>query len=102
MFTTPLVNLYVRDVEASLAFYRDRMGFVESFRAPSQEHPEHVELRLGGFTIGLSSVHAARRVHGVEAAPGSPAMSLVMWTDDVNASYELLVAAGVPSVPAAR
>src|SRR5258708_27364815 len=32
------------------------------------------------------------------AAPGSPAMVLVVWTDDVDAAYGHLVAAGVPVV----
>jgi lactoylglutathione lyase len=95
MFATPLVNLYVRDVDTALGFYRDLVGFAETFRAPTEGAPEHVELQLDGFTIGLSSVDAARRVHGVDASPGSPAMALVIWTDDVDAAYERLVAAGV-------
>lgn len=60
--------------------------------------PEHVELRLNGFTIGLGTVEAARRVHGIEAAQGSPAMVLIVWTDDVDDTYRQLVAAGVPAV----
>jgi len=71
-----LVNLYTRDIQAGLRFYRDLLG----------------------FTVGLGTVEAARRVHGVEAAPGSPAMVLVVWTDDVDAAYGHLVAAGVPVV----
>lgn len=38
------------------------------------------------------------RVHGIEAAPGSPAMVLVLWTDDVDRAYEGLVAAGAPVI----
>jgi lactoylglutathione lyase len=98
MFATPLANLYVRDVEAGLAFYRDLLGFVETFRAPPLGPPEHVELQLDSVTIGLSSVDAARRVHGIEASPGSPAMALVVWTDDLNSACESLVAAGVTAV----
>ena len=60
--------------------------------------PDHVELMLDEFLIGLGTVEAARRVHGVEATPGSPAMVLVLWTDDVDAAYQRLTAAGVPSV----
>ena len=51
-----------------------------------------------GSSIGLGTVEAARRVHGVEATPGSPAMVLVVWTGDVDAAYRELTAAGVPSV----
>lgn len=41
---------------------------------------------------------AARDVHGVKAAPGSPAIVLVVWTDDVDEAYKDLLAAGVPSI----
>lgn len=98
MFNSPLVNLYTRDIEAGLRFYRDLFGFTETFRTPTEGVPSHVELRLDGFTVGLGTVEAARRVHGVEAEPGSPAMVLVVWTDDVDRAYQALVAAGVPAV----
>jgi len=93
---SPQVNFYVEDVEASACFYRESFGFAETFRTPTEGLPEHVELQLNGFTIGLGTVEAARRVHGVEAAPGSPAMVLVVWTDDVEVAHQELVAAGVP------
>src|SRR5260370_41053318 len=92
--TGALVNLYTRDVQAGLRFYGDLLGFTETFRSPTEGIPEHVELRSNGFTVGLGTVEAARRVHGVEATPGSPAMVLVVWTDDVDAAYGHLVAAG--------
>jgi catechol 2,3-dioxygenase-like lactoylglutathione lyase family enzyme len=98
MFETPLVNLYTNDIEAGMRFYRDLLGFTETFRTPREGMPSHVELRLDGFTIGLGTVEAARRAHGVEAAPGSPAMVLVVWTHDVDQAYKELAAAGVPTV----
>jgi catechol 2,3-dioxygenase-like lactoylglutathione lyase family enzyme len=96
MFANGLVNLYTEDIEAGLRFYRDLLGFSETFRTPAEGVPEHVELRLGGFTVGLGTVEAARQVHGVDPAPGSPAMVLVVWTDDVDAACRDLQAAGVP------
>jgi lactoylglutathione lyase len=98
MFVAALVNLYTRDIEAGLRFYRDLIGFEETFRTPTEGTPEHVELQLNGFTIGLGTVEAAKRVHGVDATPGSPAMVLVLWTEDVDASYAELVAAGAPAI----
>lgn len=98
MFETGLVNLYTKDIEAGLRFYRDLLGFVETFRTPVEGVPEHVELRLGGFTVGLGTVEAARRVHGVTAEPGRPAMVLVVWARDVDEAFRTLVAAGVPAV----
>jgi lactoylglutathione lyase len=98
MFSSALVNLYTDDIEAGLRFYRDELGFSETFRTPQTGEPTHVELRLNGFMIGLGTVEAARSVHGVEAAPGSPAMVLVVWCDDVDAAFRRLVAAGTPAI----
>jgi lactoylglutathione lyase len=98
MFTAGLVNLYTSDIEAGLHFYRDLLGFTETFRTPAEGVPEHVEVLLNGFKVGLGTVEAARRVHGVEAVPGCPAMVLVVWADDVDAAHAELVAAGVPAL----
>jgi lactoylglutathione lyase len=94
MFASAMVNLYTADIEAGLRFYRDLLGFRETFRTPLEGTPDHVELILNGFTVGLGTVAAARKVHGVEAAPGSPAMVLVVWTDDVDAAFQQLTSAG--------
>jgi lactoylglutathione lyase len=96
MFSGALVNLYTHDIEAGLHFYHDLLGFKETFRTPKEGVPEHVELRLNGFTVGLGTVEAARRVHGVDAVPGSPAMVLVVWTDDIDRAFGDLKAAGAP------
>lgn len=98
MYLDGLINLYTRDIEAAMHFYRDLLGFAETFRTPKTGVPDHVELRLSGFTVGLGTIEAAKRVHGVEAEPGSPAMSLVVWAEDVDQSYAQLVAAGVPAL----
>jgi len=97
-FASPMVNLYTHDIEAALSFYRDLLGFVETFRTPTEGSPAHVELRLDGFMLALGTVQAAREAHGVDAAPGSPAMVVVLWTDDVDTAYQALADAGVPSV----
>src|SRR5260370_42343711 len=94
MFVTGLVNLYTRDIEAGLRFYRDLLGFTETFRTPAEGIPAHVELRLDGFTVGLGTVEAAREVHGVAATPGSTAMVLVVSGDDVGKALAGLVPAG--------
>jgi len=94
MFRTGFINLYTNDIEAGVRFYRDLLGFRETFRTPRDGVPEHVELRLDGFGVGLGTVEAARRVHNVEAEPGRPAMVLVLWTDDVDVAFSQLTAAG--------
>ncbi|MEV0002633.1 VOC family protein [Micromonospora sp. NPDC050980] len=98
MFDSALVNLYTADIEAGIRFYRDLLGFTETFRTPAGAVPEHVELRLGGCTLGLGTTEAARRAHGVTAEPGRPAMALVVWTHDVDAAFARLTAAGAPAV----
>jgi lactoylglutathione lyase len=98
MFVSPLVNLYTCDIEASLVFYRDACGFVETFRTLRDGTPSHVELQLDGLTLGLGTVEAARVVHGVDATPGSPSMVIVLWTDDVDWEHDKLIGAGVPVV----
>ena len=98
MFVSAFVNLYTGDIEAGLRFYRDLLGFEELFRTPLDGTPEHVELVLGGFRLGLGTVAAARRAHGVDPTPGSPTMAVVVWTDDVDAAYQHLLTAGVPGV----
>jgi lactoylglutathione lyase len=94
-----LANLYCHDVAASLRFYAGLLGFVETFRTPKTGAPEHVEVALeNGFKLGLSSVEAAKRVHGVNASPGSPSMAITVWTDDTDRAFGHLVEAGAPVV----
>jgi len=98
MFVDGLVNLYTRDIEAGIRFYRDLLGFRETFRTPKTGTPTHVEFKVGGFTLGLGTVEAAKRVHEVDATPGAPSMALVFWTADVDRTFERLRSAGVPAV----
>jgi catechol 2,3-dioxygenase-like lactoylglutathione lyase family enzyme len=98
VFVTGFVNLYTADIEAGLRFYRDFLGFEERFRTPREGTPSHVELTLNGFMLGLGTVEAAKRVHGVDSTPGAPAMVIVVWTEDVDAAFERLEAAGVAVV----
>ena len=58
-FSSPMVNVFTRDLPAALAFYGDLLGFEETFRAPDPETPDHVDLRLDGVTIALSTAEAA-------------------------------------------
>src|SRR5262245_35143570 len=92
-----MINIYTRDLPVALAFYGTLLGFEETFRPPDPDPPDHVELRLDGVTIALSTAEAAERVHGHPASPGSHGFQLVVWTDDVDAAYDGLLAAGVPS-----
>ena len=100
MFSDGLVNLYTHDMQVAIRFYRDLLGLSETFRTPNEGSPEHIEFRAGGFTVGLGTVEAAKRVHGIDATPGAPAAVVVLWTDDVDRAHADLEGAGVTSVQA--
>jgi lactoylglutathione lyase len=75
MFTEGFVNLYTRNIEAGIRFYRDLLGFKETFRTPKEGTPEHVELTLNGFGVGLGTVEAAKRVPELMRLPAPPQWS---------------------------
>jgi catechol 2,3-dioxygenase-like lactoylglutathione lyase family enzyme len=102
MITSGLVNVFTADMELALSFYRGVLELPETFRTSREGLPEHVELKAGGFVLGLSTAEAARRVHGLEAEVGRPAMSLVFWVDDIDATFAAATAAGAPVVNAPR
>jgi catechol 2,3-dioxygenase-like lactoylglutathione lyase family enzyme len=97
-FRNPQVNFYVRDVEASVRFYKELFGFVESFRTPPSGTPDHVELRLGGLILGLASTESAQNMHGLSIGSGLPRAEVCLWTDDVDREYETLIARGIESL----
>ena len=95
MFSAPQVNIYSADVVRSVGFYRS-LGFEETFRTPADGAPIHVELVLDGFKIGIASVDSAVADHGLPLDLTQPGrgMEIVLWTDDTDAAYARLVAAG--------
>jgi lactoylglutathione lyase len=100
MFRDPQINAYVEDVERMVRFYVDHFGFTETFRVPETGVPDHVEIRLGGLLLGFASYEAARRDHTLDVTPGEKGFELVLWTDDVEAAWTRLLAAGVePASP---
>jgi len=84
-------NYYVNDVEGMAAFYRDNFGFKETYRTPKEGEPEHVEIRLGEYLIGLSSVEAGRTTHHLPLDPGKPRGEIVLWTNDVDRAHAMLM-----------
>ena len=93
-YRDPQVNFFVRDVETSVRFY-SLFGFEETFRAPASGPVEFVEVRLGGLTLGLGSIEAARRVHGLDVESGPPRAEVCLWTDDVDRAYTDLLRRGL-------
>ncbi len=94
MFSSGLVILYSTDVSRGLRFWRDLAGGEVDYRFPAEGESEHVELRLAGMTIALTSA-AGLVSHGLPpASPGTP-FELVLRTDDADATIATLRAAGV-------
>jgi predicted enzyme related to lactoylglutathione lyase len=98
-FSHPAVNVYSNDVGRLTAFYRG-LGFRETFRTPDSGDPDHVELRLDDFTLGVAAVSAATSDHGLRPNLGGRPVEIVLWTDDTDAAYEDLTRAGAPSLSA--
>jgi lactoylglutathione lyase len=88
-------NYYVKDVESMAAFYRDNFGFKETYRTPIEGKPEHIEIRLEEYLMGLSSVEAGRRIHQLPLDPGKPRGEIVLWTNDVDKAHAMLIEKGV-------
>ena len=97
MFRTPSINLYTRDLGRLVGFYQG-IGFRETFRTPKGGEPAHVELALGQFTLGIASADAAAADHGLSPNLGGRPIELVLWNDDTDRAYELLVSQGAPSL----
>jgi lactoylglutathione lyase len=98
MFRDCLITLYCADLDASLRFYRDRLGFTETFRYPRDGAPLHVELRLGGAVVALSTLDAIA-AYGLPATRGEP-FELALGADDTDAAVATLRADGVRVVVA--
>jgi len=95
MFSAPQINLYSSDLPKALAFYAS-LGFAESFRTPASGAPEHVELKLDGFTLGVATVEAAKQTHGLSTGGEGRWIEIVVWADDTDATVAKLAAAGAP------
>lgn len=94
--TNSMPNIFSRDIEAGVAFYRDALGFSEDFRFPPEGRPEHVVLRLGDSQLALSTDRAVAMV-GLEPTAGN-SFELIVWCDDVDDHTARLRAAGATVV----
>lgn len=95
-FFDPQTHLFVKDVELSERFYIENFGFKETFRSLDKDtnKPDHVEIYLGQFGLGLSSISAAESVHGIKVGTGLPRGELLFWTENVDDVYQRLLANG--------
>jgi lactoylglutathione lyase len=93
MTTATMPNVFTRDIDAALAFYRDLLGLAVAFRFPLQGRSEHVVLRLGESQLALTRGGPADV--GLEPSAGN-SFELVVWCDDVDREAARLRDAGAP------
>jgi catechol 2,3-dioxygenase-like lactoylglutathione lyase family enzyme len=93
MFSAPQMTFYSHDLARMAAFY-EAAGFRLAFRTPAEGPPDHVELALDGFSLGIALSSSAQRDHGLPADPTGAAAEVVLWTDDVDRGVAHLEAAG--------
>jgi lactoylglutathione lyase len=95
-FTSPMPMLSCRDLAAAVAFYRDLVGFRETYRFPDEGEPAFVALELDGCRLGLGST-SNPPIHGRPYEPRSGSVyELCIDTADVDRAVEGLRDAGVP------
>lgn len=97
MIQNAQINILTHDVDRLATFYK-RLDFRETYRLPKDGRPDHVEVTLNQFTIGISTVDAAIRVHGIRPELGGRPVSIVLWNDDTDGYYARLTAEGAPSL----
>ncbi|MFD0854533.1 VOC family protein [Actinomadura adrarensis] len=87
------------DLERSLAFYRDALGFEEDFRFEDEGKAVFVSLKLSdGTAIGLGGVpEGLAGIHGLPQRPiAGRFFELCVYCDDVDTAIEELRSLGHP------
>lgn len=89
------------DLSRSLAFYRDLLGGVESYRFPDEGEPAFIALTMGEASeIGLGGI-AAEPLHGRPQRPATGhRVELCVYVDDVDDVWGRAAAAGFETVTA--
>ncbi|MDT0304989.1 VOC family protein [Streptomonospora wellingtoniae] len=86
------------DLARSLAFYRDLLGGVETYRFPEEGPPQFVALAVGGSEIGLGPV-SAQPWHGRRQRPATGhRIELCVYVDDVDDAFARAGADGFEAV----
>lgn len=87
------VSLTVRDQDRALAFWTEQVGFLIATDQPFDDTQRWIELRIPGADTRVVLFTPA----GHEDRIGGFA-SLAFWSDDLDATYARLTAAGVETL----
>lgn len=104
-YPSALVTIYTADIARSAQFYGATLGLSETYRFHNTGAPEHIEFRIGGGTIAVSSP-AGLRAHGMPPATAGHPFEIGSKSDNLDAAIAELKSAGVhivkePSLSAA-
>ena len=88
-FRDPFAILAVGDMDRSLRFYRDLLGFAVTYAFPATGAPMFVSLDLDGGKLALGAG---------DAPVERPSTAIWLYVDDVDAALTELRAADVPVV----
>jgi lactoylglutathione lyase len=89
MFTEAFPIYSTPDLTRALAFYRDLLGGVETYRFPPSGPPAYVGLRIGSSEVGLGHDPA------VDPPTAAHPVALCVYADDCDAAVTALRGAGV-------
>jgi catechol 2,3-dioxygenase-like lactoylglutathione lyase family enzyme len=84
------VNIPVRDQAKALAFYTEKLGFTIATDQPWGDGRRWIELRIPGAETRVTLFTPPGQEHLIGTFLG-----LSLWADDVERTYEELVARGV-------
>lgn len=84
-------NFYVENADNAASFYCRIFGFQETFRTPSEGKADHIEVKKGVYTIGFATFEAAKVFHDFEVDRGQFQGEMVLWTKNVDQTFDYLV-----------
>lgn len=96
-FQTLFPMLHSHDVGRTVRFYRDLLGFRQTFQwpPPGEGEPTYVQLALGAASLGIGSYAAAERLQGqVSRSP----FELCVYTDDTDEAAARLTRGGASTI----
>lgn len=85
--------IIVEDAAAAIDFYTRALGAVEVMRIPMGDKIGHAEIKIGDSHVMLADEFPERGIRGPRAIGGT-ATSLMVYVDDVDATFQRALDAG--------
>jgi PhnB protein len=91
--------LIIKGASQAIDFYKQAFGALEVFRMadPSSNKIGHAEIRIRDSHLMLADEYPEMGFVGPEAVGGTP-VSLLLYVDDVDATFQKAIAAGAKAV----